>query len=184
MDAARSLEWLVLRAQAGDRAALEQLLLETQRLLRRYVETMTGDADDGADVMQDVLITIYRRLPTLRDSRAYLGWGRRIASRAVFAMLRRRQRLESLPDEPERLEALAAGSDEPRATPELLEELPALLQKVSPASREVLVLHYLEELSLEEVAAVLDLPLGTVKSRLGYGLRTLRAHARSKSARR
>ena len=52
--------------------------------------------------------------------------------------------------------------------------LPALLERVSPASRAVLALHYADDLSLDETAAVLDLHLGTVKSRLAYGLTTLR----------
>src|SRR5262249_19816618 len=57
---------------------------------------------------------------------------------------------------------------------EWIERLPALIASVSPASRAVLILHYREGLSLDEVAAVLDLSPGTVKSRLAYGLRSLR----------
>ena len=54
------------------------------------------------------------------------------------------------------------------------DELLGHLEQVSPASRIVLVLHYLEELTLDRVAAVLDIPPGTVKSRLAYGLKQLR----------
>lgn len=57
---------------------------------------------------------------------------------------------------------------------DLLEHLPGLLDRVSPASRAVLVLHYLQEMSLQEVADVLGLSLGTAKSRLAYGLASLR----------
>jgi RNA polymerase sigma-70 factor, ECF subfamily len=60
---------------------------------------------------------------------------------------------------------------------ELLDELLAH-DALSPASRAVLLLHFREEMSLAEVAAVLEIPLGTAKSRLAFGLKTLRAHAR------
>ena len=62
---------------------------------------------------------------------------------------------------------------------ELLERLPELLRHVSPASRAVLALHYLDGLTLDETAAVLDLPMGTVKSRLAYGLSLLRKQLKS-----
>ena len=61
--------------------------------------------------------------------------------------------------------------------PGLAERLPELLGRVSPASRMVLVLHYLDEMPLQEVADVLGLPLGTTKSRLAYGLAALRREA-------
>jgi RNA polymerase sigma-70 factor (ECF subfamily) len=62
------------------------------------------------------------------------------------------------------------------------ERLTELLESeaLSPASRAVLVLHFQEEMQLDEVAAVLEIPLGTVKSRLAYGLRTLRRYLAEK----
>ena len=59
-------------------------------------------------------------------------------------------------------------------------ELLALVDRVSPASRTVLLLHYQQNLSLEETAVILDLPLGTVKSRLAYGITTLRQFLKEK----
>ena len=64
----------------------------------------------------------------------------------------------------------------PPPPPGFPDQIPDLLAKLSPRSRVVLALHYLEELRLEDVAAVLDIPLGTVKSRLAFGLRQLRAN--------
>jgi RNA polymerase sigma-70 factor (ECF subfamily) len=58
--------------------------------------------------------------------------------------------------------------------PELIEKIPQMLAEISPASRAVLVLHYLEEISLTETAEILDINLGTAKSRLAYGLQSLR----------
>src|SRR5688572_24367693 len=82
--APRDFSWLVLRSQAGDRRALEDLLREAQEMLRPYVVSMMGDPFGGSDVLQDVLLIIYRKLGNLREPRAFVGWARRIASREVY----------------------------------------------------------------------------------------------------
>jgi RNA polymerase sigma-70 factor (ECF subfamily) len=69
-------------------------------------------------------------------------------------------------------EAAAAQAEEP--APEIIDRLPELLEQLSPASRAVLSLHYLQEMTLQTVADVLEIPLGTTKARLAYGLRVLR----------
>lgn len=169
---ARGTVWLVLRAQAGDRAALEALLAHADTLLRPFATLMLRDADAADDVLQDVLLLIYRKLGTLREPRAFAAWARRTASREIFRALRRRRAHDQLHDElpPD----LPDDTDPPTPSDDLLQRLPQLLERVSPASRAVLALHYLEDLSLDETAAVLDLPVGTVKSRLAYGLASLR----------
>jgi RNA polymerase sigma-70 factor (ECF subfamily) len=169
---ARGTVWLVLRAQSGDRAALEALLSHADGLLRPYATLMLRDADAADDVLQDVLLLVYRKLSTLREPRAFAAWARRIASREIFRALRGRRAHDQLHDElpPD----LPAETDPPAPPDGLLQRLPELLARVSPASRAVLALHYIDNLSLDETAAVLDLPVGTVKSRLAYGLATLR----------
>jgi RNA polymerase sigma-70 factor (ECF subfamily) len=70
---------------------------------------------------------------------------------------------------------LAAAETAPEIdSAELVDQIRALIPTVSLSSRAVLILHYVEGLSLDEVAAILDLPSGTVKSRLAYGLATIR----------
>lgn len=165
----REIVWLVLRAQAGDRAALEQLLRVTQKKIGGYVRVMIGDADLASDVVQQVLITTYRKLHTLQEPRAYWGWVRRIASRSIMAALGARRRDEEM--HPPLSDDVAERAAAPA---ELQSWVPDVLRTLPPASREVMVLHYSEGLSLEEIAAVLDLRIGTVKSRLAYGLRALR----------
>lgn len=167
-DATRS-AWLVLRAQAGDRPALDDLLALTQRLLSPYLNAVAGDADEAADVMQEVLLTVYRKLHKLREPRAYLAWARRIASRTLVARLKALKQWETSSAALDDTIAAEAGDD---PLPEAL--VPGILAQISPASREVLALRYLSGLTLREIAATLDLPLGTVKSRLGYGLQSLR----------
>lgn len=171
-DEPREAAWLVLRAQAGDRAALEALLARAEAELRPFVRAMIPNDDLRSDVLQEVLVLVYRKLDTLREPRAFGAWARRIAGREIFRALRRLRGHERATEElsPD----LAAEDAEPAAPDGLLERLPTLLERVSPASRAVLALHYLDGLTLDEVGDVLDLPAGTVKSRLSYGLAALR----------
>jgi len=160
-----------LRAQCGSREALELLLASVQAPLRSYLLSLVGPAD-ADDVVQEVLILVYRKLRWLEAPDAFRPWVFRIASRAAFRHLRKTKRWREHVDDDDVLEELPAH-ETPPPPPELLQRL-AATNGISPASRAVLLLHFQEELSLPEVAAVLAIPLGTVKSRLAYGLAALR----------
>jgi RNA polymerase sigma-70 factor (ECF subfamily) len=157
----------VLRAQYGDREALELVLRGIHPSLRRYLQGLVG-ASDADDVLQDVLIIVARKLGRLAEPTLLRPWAFRIASRVGFRHLKRQRRWSG---DDARLDELAAP--EPPPPNELVAAL-ATMEGISPASRAVLVLHFREELSLPEVATILDVPLGTVKSRLAYGLNALR----------
>jgi RNA polymerase sigma-70 factor, ECF subfamily len=159
---------LVLLAQTGDRAALEQLLRNSHAPLRRYITRLAGP-DLADDILQETSIQIFRKLRFLREPAVFHAWALRIASRIAIAHLKRAHRWAPLDDS--LVEAFTVHPD--------LAEPPdaaffALLDHVSPASRAVLLLHYQHDLSLEETAAILDIPVGTAKSRLHYGVATLR----------
>ena len=175
-DATKRETRLVLLAQSGDRAALEELFVSIQNPLGRYVRAAVGDGALAEDVLQEVFILIYRKLYWLRDPELFRPWAYRIASREVVRQLKRRRRWPEQFDEDTAPERLAAESRDAHESG-LTGRLPELLSKVSPASRMVLVLHYLDEMPLQEVADVLGLPLGTIKSRLAYGLAALRREA-------
>jgi RNA polymerase sigma-70 factor (ECF subfamily) len=170
-------QW-VLRAQCRDREALELLLRNVQPVLRRYVAGLVGGAD-ADDILQDVLLIVARKLYWLEQPELFRAWAFRIASRAAFRHLKKRRRWTEATVDQSALDDLAAPDltpDEARGR-DILELLdsPAL----SPASRAVLVLHFREEMPLAHVAAVLEIPLGTVKSRLAFGLKTLRKEFRN-----
>lgn len=168
----------ILLAQSGDRAALEELFAAIEGPLLRYIRGAVADAALAEDVLQEVFILIYRKLYWLRDPALFRPWAYRIASREIVRHLKRARRWPEQFGEDSAPESVAA--EEPRAEfrPGLAERLPELLARVSPASRMVLALHYLDEMPLQEVADVLGLPLGTIKSRLAYGLAALRAETR------
>ena len=160
----------MLRAQCHDREALELLLRSVQPALRRYVAGLIG-ADDADDVLQDVLVIVSRKLYWLEQPELFRAWAFRIASRAAFRYLKKRKRWMDTTVDHTWLDDLAAPEiTAPDDTILQLLDSPAL----TPASRAVLVLHFREEMPLAHVAAVLEIPLGTVKSRLAFGLKTLR----------
>jgi len=175
-DATKRETRLVLLAQSGDRAALEELFESVQNPLGRYVRAATADPALAEDVLQEVFILIYRKLYWLRDPELLRPWAYRIASREVVRQLKRRRRWPEQVDEDSPPEQIAFEPPDAHDSG-LTERLPELLSRVSPASRMVLVLHYLDEMPLAEVADVLGLPLGTTKSRLAYGLAALRREA-------
>ncbi|MDE3201559.1 MAG: sigma-70 family RNA polymerase sigma factor [Acidobacteriota bacterium] len=160
---------LVLLAQAGDRKALGQLLHGVYAPLRAYVSRLAG-ADLADDILQETSIQILRKLGHLREPAVFRPWSYRIASRIAFAHLKRAQRWRGLDDA--KPEQLVARNMEPVDLSD--ESFMALIEQLSPASRAVVLLHYQHDLSLEESAAVLGIPLGTVKSRLHYGVAALR----------
>ena len=167
--------WLVLRAQSGDGAAVEELLKSVEQPLYRYILHLVGERARAQDVLQEVFMRIYRKLGWLREPELFRAWAFRIATRETFRQMRKERRwTEQLRDD-EALRAIAVPAPtRAEFEPELIERLPQMVAKVSPASRAVIVLYYLQEMSLEEVAAVLEIPQGTVKSRLSYGLESLR----------
>jgi RNA polymerase sigma-70 factor (ECF subfamily) len=170
-------QW-VLRAQCDDREALELLLRNVQIPQRRYACGLVGSSAAN-DVLQDVLLIIYRKLKWLDKPELFRPWAYRIASRAAFRYLRKQRRWPIQLPENFALEGIPAPNAKPPE--EVLQHL-LNTDELSPASRAVLVLHFQEEVPLQDVAAILEIPLGTVKSRLAYGLAALRKHhARKRS---
>jgi RNA polymerase sigma-70 factor (ECF subfamily) len=126
------------------------------------------------DILQGVFIRIYRKLRWLREPQAFRAWTYQIASREAFRYLNRERRWSDQIRDEAILSALPADEHDGEFPRELIESLPELVDNLSPASRAVVVLFYLHEMSLTETAAVLDIPVGTAKSRLAYGLESLR----------
>ena len=163
---------VVARAIAGDHDVLDDILAALQRPLYRYISRLLAQRETAEDALQEVLFRICRKIVWLRDPELLRPWAFRIASRECFRQLRSEKRRG---EETLDLDTLETGAGE--GVPQEWE--PRLLEWVDdlpPASRAVIVLHYLEEMSLHEVAAVLEILPGTAKSRLAYGLARLRRH--------
>jgi len=173
-------EWLVVRCQLGERPAFDELIERWHDPLWRYARRLTGDDEAAQDVMQDVWLRVIRGIVRLRDGSKLGAWLFGIARRVLMDRLRAQYAAPPMSDLD--VTALAAGD----AALDLEEEIAAMehqLARLPLIEREVLTLFYLQELSLGDVAAVLDVPAGTVKSRLFRARQLLRRELTSKGSR-
>jgi RNA polymerase sigma-70 factor (ECF subfamily) len=162
---------LIVRAQAGDLSAFEALLRAIEPPLRRYVGRLTGARGAVDDVLQETFMRIWRGLGWLHEPTLFRAWAYRIATREAQRFMRRDLKREELRADEAELTHLEAPFIDPAARL----DLERTLGHISPLARTVIVAHYFEGLTLEEVAAVAEAPLGTVKSRLASGLKQARA---------
>ena len=176
--AAQRESWWVLQAQSGSHEALNELFKTIQEPLFRYILNLVRDQSLAEDILQEVFIRIYRKLRWLREPDVFRAWAYQIASREAFRYLNRERRWSDQVRDEAVLTAIPAVEN--TLPLELTDRLPELVGSLSPASRAVVVLFYLHEMSLVETAAVLDIPVGTAKSRLAYGLECLRRTLKEK----
>jgi RNA polymerase sigma-70 factor (ECF subfamily) len=149
---------LVDRAAAGDADAFESLIRPRLTPIYRLCLGLLANQADAADATQEALVAAWRQLPRLRDPASFDPWLRRIAYNACRMALRRRRTLREVHVDP----TVAAGMHRSTVEPELVEAFAALPIE----QRAILVLHHLEGTPLSEIATTLDVPVGTVKSRL------------------
>jgi RNA polymerase sigma factor (sigma-70 family) len=171
---AEGLGWvdpLVQRARSGDLAAFEQLAERSMPEVYRLAVAMVGP-DDGRDVAQEALMTAWRELPTLRQPERFESWLRSILMNRARNALRSRRRHPTVSLIESHTTSLVA---EPVSAIDRRIDLEGAFGGLTSDQREVIVLHYLVDLPLREVASILGLREGTAKSRLHAGLRTLRS---------
>jgi RNA polymerase sigma-70 factor (ECF subfamily) len=164
---------LVLRCQAQDTAALEELIARYDRRLRYYLRKWAGDASD--DILQEVWFDAWRGIGRLEHPGALAAWLYTIARRHAMARLRRAELVLTTNDLPHLNELADDANDEPTFSPADAAAIHAALDRLTPAHREVLVLRFLEEMSYDDMARVVGCEIGTIKSRLHYAKQSLRA---------
>lgn len=168
---------LVAAAQGGDREALEALLERHHDRLHALCRRLTGNDADAADATQEALIAVVRGLARFDNRSSFTTWAYRVATNAALDELRRRRRRPEpgLPDGPG---ARPAGGAWGVASPggegtveQALErmDIDAALARLPADFRAPVVLRDLCALTYEEIADVLDLPPGTVRSRISRG---------------
>jgi RNA polymerase sigma-70 factor (ECF subfamily) len=161
----------IVRAQAGDVRAFEQLLRAIEPPLRGYVNRLVGAHPIADDIAQETFLRMWRSIGWLRDPALFRPWAYRIATNEAHRAMGR----ESMREETRADESVLDALQGEFADPARKLDAERCLAQVTPLARTVLVAHYYEALSLEEVSAVTGAPLGTVKSRLASGLGQLRA---------
>jgi len=168
---AREDEWLAVRCQLGERQAFDELIERWGEPTWRYVRRLTGSNDAADDVAQNVWLRVLRGIHKLRDGSRLRAWLFGIARRTLMDRLREQYAapdVRAIDD----VDLPAVDTTEDMETD--LTAVERELARLPVVEREVLTLFYLRELSLDEVADVLGVPVGTVKSRLFRARRILR----------
>lgn len=170
-----AIEHAVLRAWSGDADAFALLVDECHETLVRHASRWLADRDLVRDAVQDAWCSIVRGIRRLDDPAQFLPWALAIAARRACDVARRCQRQpRAEPIATDELPATAATAADALDGRDENERLRAAVAGLDFDHRVVVELHYRDELSLPEIAATLDVPLGTVKSRLFHARTRLR----------
>ncbi len=167
---------LILQLQRGDLEALGLLYDRYRQMVYRTALAITGDTDAASDLLQDVFLRLYRFVHRIDLQRPLEPWLYRMTANLSYTWVKRNHRwlhpLEGL------LEWLSGSNkDNPNDLVEQRDDWDYIQKAVSAlplSQRVVVVLYYLNDLSLQEIAEILDVPVGTVKSRLHYGRQALK----------
>ena len=173
------------RARNGDLDAFEELMHARIDAIYRISYAIVRDEADARDSTQETFIAAWRRIRGLRDADRFDAWLQRIAVNAARMTLRTRgrRRVREIPAGD--IAAMAAASDRAAtAEPRDADVLGAALDRLSLDQRTILVLHHLEGHELTDLAEILGIPLGTVKSRLHTARAALQAALAAEAAKR
>lgn len=170
---------VVDRARNGDLDAFESIVRGRMDAVYRLTSAILGDEADARDAAQETFVAAWRELPRLRDPDKFEAWLQRVAVNASRMTLRARgrRRVREIPSsQVDGLASHAAPGDRADDDAGLLD---AALRRLTIDQRSVLVLHHLEGQPLAAIAAVLEIPLGTAKSRLFNARRALESALRA-----
>lgn len=174
---------LVARAKAGDDEAFAQLMRDNEKRIYNLTLRMTGNPDDAMDLAQEAFLNAWRGLKFFKGDSAFSTWVYRLASNACIDHLRRKTRRQDISATMPTNEEDDSSPDIPdeRFQPEQELERQELrqavtdgLQQLSDEHRQVLVMREINGLTYQEIADVLDLEPGTVKSRIARARNSLR----------
>ena len=163
-------EYLVLSAQAGSRVALDELARRWTPRLLRHAHHLLGSADQAGDAVQETWLAVMCGLRRLSDPESFPGWVYAIATRRCADAIRGSVRLRSFRDktqnDPTNTETSPSSDDRL--------DMRGALSRLPSDQAVVMAMFYGADLSVEEIAAALSIPAGTVKSRLHHARETLK----------
>jgi RNA polymerase sigma-70 factor, ECF subfamily len=158
---------IIERVLEGDTDAFNLLVRQWERPIYNFIVRMIGDREEAMDLCQDAFMKAYRELDTLKDRDRFSSWLYRIAHNTCFSKLRKDHGKTFVELEPE-TRASKMAIESRLAVEKALQQLPE-------DQREVVVLKVFQSLKFEEIAAIQDAPVSTVKSRLYMGFEKLRS---------
>ncbi|MEO0650766.1 MAG: RNA polymerase sigma factor [Planctomycetota bacterium] len=173
---------LMTAAKHGDANAFDDLVKQLRPRAFRMAKSLVGSRDDALELSQEAFLKVYRARETYRDGEPFLPWFHRILRNTCFSFLRRAKRLERV--------SIDSSGDEDGGSWEIIDDAPPVSREaeldevrtqlaagqaeLSPRDREILTLRHEQDLSYKEIAEALDIPEGTVMSRLYHARRRLR----------
>ncbi|MEM9071159.1 MAG: sigma-70 family RNA polymerase sigma factor [Myxococcota bacterium] len=173
---------LIVRAQAGEEAAFQELFRNYRETVARIVHRVMGPSNEIEDVVQDVFIHVFRSIGGFRGDAKFTTWLYRLTANVTKMHLRRKRSRPRFADVPvPEGQADSAPVEQPDAAAERNERIAALyrlVDRLSDKKRTVLVLHDFEGLAAKEIAEIVDAPVLTVRTRLFYARKELYAALR------
>lgn len=173
-------QW-VSAARRGDETAFESLIRLYEKRVFSLTLRMCGDRELAAEAAQEAFLSVWQALPSFRGDSSFATWLYRLTSNACVDLLRREGRHRaaagpSLDDEDANVDVpdQAPGPHQLAECSELREGIEAGLRALSPDHRQVLILREMHQLSYDEISGILDVDVGTVKSRINRGRKQLR----------
>ncbi len=161
----------VIRAQLGDDDAFMKLVDRYSGRLLYYIRRLLEDADRSDDVLQDVWLTVYKKIHTVRDVSAFSVWLYRTARNRAFRLLRDESRYVFVE---QYNESDFIDDDRESLLFDDIDKLHRVLTTLSPEQKEAIVLRFFEEMSYQEISAIMGCSIGTVRSRIHYAKQELR----------
>ncbi len=164
---------LITRSKNGDRQAFGELVSLHQQGVINVVYRMSGDRQHAEDAAQEAFVRAWQKLHSYRPVASFRGWIYRIATNIAIDMLRREKPTEDV--EKHMIKDPSNGMETHIIQRQKSEIVQKAVLSLPNASRSVLVLREYESLSYQEIAETLEIPIGTVMSRLNYARKTLRS---------
>ena len=179
MTDSREEKWIAA-AREGDQGAFEELVLLYEKRVLALTQRMCGNPEDAAEAAQEAFLAAWQGLKNFRGDSSFSTWLYRLSSNACVDLLRRegrRQAAVSLDGEDLNLDIPSPipSPQEEAERRELREQIEAGLRALPPEYREVLVLREMQQLRYDAIAHVLEMDVGTVKSRISRGRKRLRS---------
>ena len=171
MESQNQVENIIIRCKSGEREAFEKLFELYQPRLKYYVRRLNNSGDETEDILQNIWVTVFRKIAKLKENNSFPVWLYRIARNEVFGRYRQNEKFVELPGENEHPQYNDVNHE---FSAEDAEKLHKALNKIQPYHREVLTLYFLEQMTYEQIAEVVGCNIGTVRSRIFYAKQSLR----------
>jgi len=170
---------LILQLQAGSLDALGSLYDRHRTMVYRTALGISSDPEAAADLLQDVFLRLHRFAGRIDPERPLEPWLYRVTANLSYTWVKRRRRWFSPIEEIAEWLVSNKKREAPQQVAEMDEESRQVQQAIAAlplTQRVVVVLYYINDLALQEIAEILDVPEGTIKSRLHYGRKALKKH--------